>query len=111
MLRTFAQEWFLKLNRASIIIGSSNVIDWSTGDIFHKSISTNETFTFSNISEGQSICVIILNTSASAKTITLPAGIIKSDDLDLSVDSNKYNAYTFIRSNEKTFVSYVSKMS
>lgn len=85
-------------------------VDWALGNVFYKDISTSETLTFSNISDGQIITVIIKNTSGSPVGITLPVGIYKDPSLDLAIDAGKENLYTFIRSNGKTYVSYLNKM-
>jgi hypothetical protein len=88
-------------------------IDWTAGTIFHKSISGNSTFTFSNVTEGKVITVIIHNAGASTYTITLPAGIYKATTTapDLTLDAGKANIITFIRSDSKTYMSNISQMS
>ena len=59
------------------ITASQNItasdIDWSTGNVFYKSISGNTTFTFSNDADGQTIVVGILSTGSF--TVTWPAGV------------------------------------
>jgi hypothetical protein len=50
---------------------SASAIDWSTGNSFTKTLAANTTFTFSNLSSGQTIIVRITNT-ASNFTVTWP---------------------------------------
>lgn len=82
-------------------------IDWSLGENFYKEVSSNSTITFSNIQDGKVVLLVIRNTSNSNITLTLPSGIYKDAYLDLTVPSLKENVYTFIRTNGKTYVSYV----
>lgn len=51
---------------------SSTAIDWSTGSVFTKTIAANTTFTFSNLTSGQTIVVRITGTSGHAYTSTWP---------------------------------------
>jgi hypothetical protein len=87
------------------IIGTN--IDWSTGDTFYKEISTSSFFTFSNEENGKTILVILKNTGASNITITFPSAL-KSGTLYNIVSPLKENIYTFVRSNNKTYVTAVS---
>jgi hypothetical protein len=48
-------------------------VDWSAGNTFTKSISTNSTFTFSGESNGYEVLLIV--TSTSAAELTLPASV------------------------------------
>lgn len=50
---------------------ASTGIDWSTGNVFKKTLSANTTFTFSNLKDGQTIVVELTNT-ASNYTVTFP---------------------------------------
>lgn len=50
---------------------ASTVIDWSLGDAFYQTLTTNRVFTFSNLQDGQSITVD-LTQGASAYTVTWP---------------------------------------
>ncbi len=85
-------------------------IDWSLGYIFYKQISTNSTFTFSNLEDGKTISLIIRNIGASTCIITLPT-TIQSSTLDLTIQAGKRNVYTFIRSGSDVYVTSVSQMS
>lgn len=84
-------------------------IDWSAADTFYKLISTNTTFTFSNLAIGQKT-VILKNTGASNIQVTFPSGILSSGSLNVIIQPNKENIYTFIRSNGKTYVVSVTDM-
>ena len=85
-------------------------IDWSEGFVFWKEIDTNTTFTFSNIADGKVVTLIVKNIEATDRTITLPSGLIGDPNVDLIVEPSKENIYTFVRSNGKTYVSYVSQL-
>jgi len=50
---------------------SALAIDWSTGSVFTKTLGANTTFTFSNLTAGQTIVVRLTNT-ASNYTVTWP---------------------------------------
>lgn len=94
----------------SIAISVLN-IDWSLGTVFYKDVAANSTFTFSNLIDGKVISVVIRNTSVANITLTLPAGIFRDTTIDLVVEPSKENVYTFIRSNSKTYASFVSKLT
>lgn len=85
-------------------------IDWTLGAVFYKDIRENSTFTFSNVTDGKIVTVIIRNTSLVAVDVTLP-DLVKSAALALSVLPGNTNIYTFVRANGKTYVSYVSNMA
>lgn len=87
------------------IVGTD--IDWSNGDTFYKLISSNTSFTFSNVTNGKTIAVSIKNTGASDITLTFPSALT-SGILNLIVSPGKENIYTFVRSNNKTYVSVIS---
>lgn len=110
MIRTLSKNWHSEINRKSVEISASNIIDWSDSNTFYKYININTTFTFSNQKDGQSICLTVKNNSASSVSISLPAYIKKTTDLDLLVQSSKYNVYTFININNDIFVSSISGM-
>ena len=52
-------------------LGSGTIIDWSAGDTFHASLSGDRTYTFSNVTLGKSITVLIL---LNGHTVTMPTG-------------------------------------
>ena len=82
-------------------------IDWSSGDTFYKSVTTNSTFTFSNLINGKSITIFIKNTSAGNIVLSFPLAL-KSGVLNLVVNPNKENAYTFVRSDNKLYVNAIT---
>lgn len=59
---------------ASATISASD-IDWTARTQFHKTLSANTTFTFSNTADARTIIVYVTNT-ASNYTVTWPAGVI-----------------------------------
>lgn len=54
---------------------SGTVIDWSQGNVFTTSISSNQTFTFSNDTDGRTIVIKITNGTAGAFTLTWPSSV------------------------------------
>jgi hypothetical protein len=78
-------------------------IDWNSAGIFYKDISVNSTFTFSNVTEGKAISVILTNTGASSITITLPSGIFKELGA-ISIAASSTAVFSFIRANSKTYL-------
>lgn len=69
---------------------SGTLIDWSTGNVFSKSIASNTTFTFSNYQDGQVIAFRLINSSASTLTITWPT----MSGADTVLYANKTKVYT-----------------
>lgn len=96
------------INSGQDVAISALNIDWNLGTTFYKTITTNSTFTFSNVTNGKVISVIIKNSLGSNVSIVLPSGIYKTSSLNLTVSAGKTNVYTFIRSNSITYVSDVS---
>lgn len=88
----------------------STVINWAEGDTQYQEISSNRTYTFSNDLNGQTILVIIKNTGVSDITLTFPTAL-KSGILNNIVSPGKENIYTFVKSNNKIYVSVVPDFS
>jgi hypothetical protein len=83
---------------------SASAIDWSTGSVFTKSItSTNTTFTFSNISSGQTIVVRITATTGTVTwpTVKWPGGTPPTQTVSGT------DVYTFVNDGTNTYGSYV----
>jgi hypothetical protein len=78
-------------------------INWNSAGIFYKDISANSTFTFSNVTEGKAISVILTNTGASSITITFPSGIFKELGA-ISIAASSAAVFSFIRANSKTYL-------
>jgi hypothetical protein len=92
------------LNTPRNKIISSTVVDWSNAETHYKDVSSNTTFTFSNIQEGKSIVVVIKNTSGSTITSFWPAGVLKDSSYTGQIAAGKETIFTFIRSNSKTYL-------
>jgi hypothetical protein len=95
---------------SSVALISALNIDWSSGGILYKDISTNSTFTFSNVSEGKAISVILTNTSASSVVITLPSGIYKELGI-ISIAASSAAVFSFIRANSKTYLAALKDLT
>jgi hypothetical protein len=88
---------------------SGTAIDWSTGDIFYKTISTNTTFTFSNAVDGMKITVII--TAGSGNTVTWPTVKWQNGSPPTQTSSGT-DVYSFIKYNSTLIVgSYIPAVS
>lgn len=94
---------------ASVVVAALD-INWAAGNVLYKDVAANSALTFSNVTDGKVVSFIIRNTSGATITLTLPTGIYKAADLDLTIETLKENVYTGIRSNGKTYISGVSKL-
>jgi hypothetical protein len=73
-------------------------IDWSLGTQFYKTLAANSTFTFSNVSEGQTITVWLTNT-ASNFTSTWPTATWVGGAAPGETPGAKTDAFTFTKVN------------
>lgn len=89
----------------SVSVSALN-INWSLGNVFYKSISTGSTFTFSNVADGKTISLIVINTSGSSVNIVLPAGIKVRSGFSLAVPAGQANVYTFVVANSIIYATY-----
>jgi hypothetical protein len=92
---------------ASSSIGALD-INWASGNLFYKSISVDSTFTFSNVTDGRTITIMIENTAGTAKTITLPTTMRVAGTI--TIDAGKEAMLTFARTNSKTYMAIVNTM-
>ena len=79
-------------------------IDWSSGTTYYKTITSTTAFTFSNVTNGTTITVIITNSTGSAVDATFPSGIL-AQSLETAVYANSATIFTFVRSNGTTYMS------
>ena len=84
-------------------------IDWTLGNVYYKDIAENSTFTFTNVTDGKTISVILTNTSAATISITLPATIYRVAGA-LTIAAGEGAVYTFMRANSKTYMASVSSI-
>ena len=77
-------------------VAGATTVDWSQSDSFFLTLNANDTITFSNAVDGQSITVTILNT-ASNYTVTWP-GTVKWPGANAPIMSTgaHYDVYTFV---------------
>ena len=85
-------------------------IDWSLGTTFYKTISTNASFTFSNLQLGKSVSLFLKNSGGANITVAFPAGVYKNPNLDLVIEPGSANVYTFAYSNGDIYVSGLTKL-
>lgn len=81
-----------------------SVIDWSSGGIYTKQVSSDESFTFLNDEEGKTILVILENTSASPVTITFPGGLRKKTALQNTLQPNTQSMYSLLKSGNDIYI-------
>lgn len=86
-------------------ISASN-IDWSTGNLFSKTLSANTTFTFSSQTSGQVIVVRLTNT-ASNWTVTWPTVQWPGGSAPTMTIGAHSDVYTFVYDGTNTFGAYV----
>lgn len=91
----------IALTPASVTI-SASAIDWSAGTSFYKTLGADTTFTFSNITDGQTIIVALTNTSgnyvATWPTVNWAGGSAPVQTVGAHTD-----VYTFVRINGVTY--------
>jgi hypothetical protein len=85
-------------------------VDWSLGYIYYKEISSDSTFTFSNLEDGKTISLIVKNIGASTYNIVLPT-VIKPSSIDLTIQAGKQNVYTFIATSTSVYATAVTQMA
>jgi hypothetical protein len=103
----------LKVNGAAVLDNTAIAaadIDWSLGNVFTKTLAANTTFTFSNMSDGQTIVVRLTNT-ASNYTVTWPTCKWSGGVAPTMTIGAKDDVYTFIRIGSTTYGSAVQNMS
>jgi hypothetical protein len=89
---------------------SASAIDWALGNVFTKTLSANTTFTFSNMTDGQTIVVRLTNT-ASNYTVTWPTVKWSGGVAPTMTIGAKDDVYTFIRIGSTTYGSAVQNCS
>ena len=96
-------------NTSAIISGTD--IDWDVADYRYKTLSANTVFTFSNVTEAETITVIVTNTVGNF-TVTWPAGIRWTGGfapvMSIGVRSDMY---TFVMINGIVWASYVQNLT
>lgn len=98
------------LGKASVVKGFNTAvvavsaldIDWALGNDFTKTLGANSTFTFSNLTEGQTINVTLTNT-ASNYTVTWPTVSWSGGVAPVQTVGAKSDVYTFKRVNGVTY--------
>lgn len=83
---------------AEVAIAALN-LNWALGGSFYKTITADNTFTFSNLADGQTISVELTADGTGGWLITWPAGIIFLGGLadTQTLAANKTTIYTFTR--------------
>lgn len=85
-------------------------IDWSTAKVFEKTVTSNDTFTFSNTLDGQTI-VVALTASGANRTVTFPTARWRGGVAQSQIISGTTNVYTFVRIGSNIYASVVDNMS
>ena len=81
----------------SIIVLSGSVINWNN-PTYEKNVSTGETYTFTNVTTGSSIVVILNNTGSNSILATFPNSVKWANTLPpTNILSNATSIYTFVR--------------
>ncbi len=84
-------------------------IDWALSNQFYKTITANSVFTFSNLSNGECIRVVVAQDGTGGWTVTWPVGVLWSGGVApvQTATASKEDVYTFIRSNGKLYGSVI----
>lgn len=105
-----------KVNLTKLLVQDKNSViplqdvDWSTSDIYFKDVIADETFTFSNAVDGQTIIVIINNTDIAPHTMTWPAGVKVGPAYTGVVEAATETVFTFLKSSSKIYLTEVKEM-
>lgn len=86
-------------------------IDWSSANVFSKTISVNETYTFSNDVDGQTIVVMIFNNSGADIDVNFPTAHWNGGTAITTVPAGTKNVYTFIKIGTDIFATVNDNMS
>jgi len=86
-------------------------ISWIDGGVFYKDISTDETFTFSNDLNGQSIMVVINNTDTLLHTLTFPVGIKTDGSFTGEIEPGTETVFNFVKSNGSIYATEVKELN
>lgn len=97
-------------NYSDIVIPALD-IDWSTGTTFYKEISSSNTFTFSNVTAGKTITVVLYNSSINAVNISLPTIYTQTTRFDTAIVANTRNIYVFSNINGLIYASSIPEVS
>lgn len=90
----------------TIVISAVN-IDWSVAQTFSKTLAADSTFTFSNVTDGRTIVVVLTNT-ASNYTVTFPVDVRWAGGTQpVQTVGAKTDVWTFVRSGTTTYGSVV----
>lgn len=90
------------LNRPRSLQITALDIDWNSSEMFWKDVSSNTTFTFSNVGD-KVIIVVVNNTSGSAIIVTFPPAL-KPSSFTGTVDAYSEVIYTIVSNNGKNYV-------
>lgn len=85
--------------RSNITAVAALDIDCSAGNYFTKSISSNSTFTFSNVPSSRAFGFVLRLSITGTPTITWPASVLWPDGLEPSWSSGAVNLYVFTTDN------------
>jgi hypothetical protein len=89
---------------------SASDVDWSTATYFYKTLGANTTFTFSNMTEGQTISIYVTNT-ASNWTLAWPTVVWIPGGAPTLTTGAKTDVFTLSRVNSTTFGTYAQNGS
>jgi hypothetical protein len=106
--RVLALEAMLKKGRDQQLSGLN--IDWLGSDTYYKTISTNETYTFSNVTDGRVVILNIYNSSGATVTVNFPVSVKKGASFSGDVDASTNSIFTLVASNGDVFVSSSNSM-
>lgn len=92
-------------------IQAGTVIDFSDNAVILDSISANKNYTFSNVVNGYSVTLVVINTSGGAISLNFGSTFWSFGIVINTVNAGSRNIYTFIVTNGQIHVSVVDRMS
>lgn len=101
---------YTKFTGIDVNLSGNSIINWSQGDTFSDTITESKTYTFSEVTNGSVVTLVVKNNSAGNITLTFPT--IKKDVLfSTVVNANTSNTYTFFCTNNEIYGTSILVMS
>lgn len=87
-------------------------VDFSAGSIFTKSLNADSTFTFSNMTDGQTVLLLVTETGGTARTLTFPTSVrFPSGSNTASQTASKSDLYSFTKIGSLVYASQLTDMA
>lgn len=100
-------------NTPNATVNNASSVNWSLSNIQYGTIDQNNTTTFNNVADGQTLTMYIKNTDTDSRTVTFASGNAvvwggEYGNAAPAIAANKTNLYTFVRVHTGIFASAVT---